>query len=158
MTGTRSRILALALVAVAALSAAGGFLLAGANGQAPKVTVYKTPTCGCCTAWVEYIENAGFRVEAHDVQQAELNALKQEQGMEWNLASCHTAFVDGYVVEGHVPATEIRRLLDERPDVAGITVPGMPVGSPGMEIGDRQDPYDVLTFDGEGNTAIFASY
>lgn len=130
----------------------------GDAGSAPAVTVYKTETCACCNAWVDHLREEGFPVTAHDVSQQALNAEKQSAGLTYNLASCHTAHVDGYVIEGHVPAAEIRRLLEEKPEAAGLTVPGMPVGSPGMEHGNRRDPYDVLIFDGDGETSIYASY
>lgn len=148
---------------------AAGALLAGVVGvtgwwlgvtepEAAEVTVYKTETCGCCNAWVDHLRAEGFAVTAHDVSQNELNAEKQAAGLTYGLASCHTAYVDGYAIEGHVPAETIRRLLEERPQAAGLTVPGMPVGSPGMEHGDRRDPYDVLLFDEDGNTEVYASY
>lgn len=122
------------------------------------VEVYLAPTCGCCGEWVAYLEEEGVAVTTHEVDQATLNDKKREAGLRAGLASCHTAFVEGYVIEGHVPLPDIRRLLEERPDVAGLTVPGMPVGSPGMEMGDRRDPYDVLTFRADGETEVFASY
>lgn len=122
------------------------------------IKVFKTATCGCCTAWVEHLEAAGFDVEAVDVSHDELNDLKAAAGLRRDLASCHTAFIDGYVVEGHVPAADIRRMIEERPGITGITVPGMPVGSPGMEVGDRFDPYDVIAFDSEGGTDVFAHH
>ncbi|QIT56631.1 DUF411 domain-containing protein [Aquisalimonas sp. 2447] len=152
---------AAALVVVAAGAAwaiAGGGNATPAATDSDTVKVYKTPQCGCCTAWEDYLRDEGFNVDAEDVDQRELNSIKQEAGLTRELASCHTAFVGGYVVEGHVPAADIRRLLEERPDVDGIAVPGMPVGSPGMEMGDRKDPYDVVTFaDGE-RVGTFSSY
>ena len=103
------------------------------------------------------MEGAGFVVEAHDV--SDLAAVKQEQQVPGELQSCHTAIVDGYVIEGHVPAEDISRLLAERPDVAGLAVPGMPIGSPGMEIeGTPAQPFDVVTFDAEGNVSVFSSH
>lgn len=130
------------------------------TGSAPAkavVTVYKSPTCGCCHQWIAHLEEAGYEVEAHDVD--DLRPIKQEFGIPQPLASCHTAIVDGYRVEGHVPAREIDRLLSERPEVAGLSVPGMPMGSPGMEVpGQPAQPYDVLSFDEAGNTAVYASY
>jgi len=119
---------------------------------APVITVYKTPTCGCCKAWVEHLRAHGFQVETHD--KMSLRSIKEEYGVPRELESCHTAVVDGYVVEGHVPADLIERMLKERPQIAGLTVPGMPMGSPGME-GPRKDPYDVLTFDREGKTTVY---
>ena len=121
----------------------------------PIVTTYKSPTCGCCSEWVEHMEDAGFVVEAQDV--SDLAAVKQEQQVPGELQSCHTAIVDGYVIEGHVPEADIRRLLKDRPAVAGLTVPRMPMGSPGME-GPRHDNYDVLTFTSSGDTTVFGRY
>ena len=121
----------------------------------PQVTVYKTATCGCCKKWVSHLEENGFEVEAIDLR--DLNMIKSMSGIKPGLASCHTARVGGYVVEGHVPADDIKRLLRERPEVKGLTVPGMPHGSPGMETG-RQDPYQVLTFGADGKTEVFSQY
>jgi hypothetical protein len=132
-----------------------------AAGQKPaaagptKITVYKTPTCGCCAKWVEHMKAAGFAPTVNDLP--ELSAIKTKHAIPPALQSCHTALVDGYIVEGHVPADLVQKMLKERPKVAGIAVPGMPMGSPGMEQGDRKDPYDVLTFDASGNTTVFAS-
>ena len=123
----------------------------------PIVTTYKSPTCGCCSEWVKHMEDAGFVVEAHDV--SNLATVKQEQQVPGELQSCHTAIVDGYVIEGHVPAEDINRLLAERPDVAGLAVPGMPIGSPGMEMaGTPAQPFDVISFDAEGSISVFASH
>jgi hypothetical protein len=121
----------------------------------PKVTVYKTPTCGCCKKWVTHLEKSGFEVETIDMR--DLGMIKSMSGVEPKLASCHTAQVGGYVIEGHVPADDIKRLLSEHPAVKGLTVPGMPHGSPGMETG-RKVPYQVLTFDAEGKTQVFAQH
>lgn len=114
--------------------------------------VWKTPACGCCTVWVDHMRDAGFTVETEDLR--DLSEIKARLGVGWELSSCHTAVVDGYVVEGHVPASVVRRLLEERPQVVGIAVPGMPIGSPGME-GPNPEIYDVLTFDREGRTALY---
>ena len=124
--------------------------------EAPTITVYKSPTCGCCNKWITHLQDNGFHVIARDVD--DVVPYKQRAGLTPQLASCHTAFIDGYAVEGHVPARDIRRLLEERPAVQGLTVPGMPVGSPGMELGDRKDPYEVLTFDETGEAAVFSRY
>ena len=113
----------------------------------PEVQVYKSPTCGCCEKWVEHLRAEGFTVRTNDV--ADVTPIKLENGVAPELSACHTAFVGGYVVEGHVPASDIRRLLAERPAVAGLAVPGMPVGSPGME-GPRPVPYEVLSFGARG--------
>jgi hypothetical protein len=122
---------------------------------APTLVVYKTPTCGCCKAWVSAMEDAGFTVETHDV--ADLAPVKHAAGVPSELQACHTARIGGYVVEGHVPAADIRRLLAERADIAGIATPGMPAGSPGME-GAYKDRYDVMTFGIDRRTTVFASH
>jgi len=121
------------------------------------VIVYKSPTCGCCTGWVEHMQEQGFKVEVHDV--SDLNAIKRQFAVPSDLESCHTALHGGYVIEGHVPAEDIRRLLAERPAIAGIAAPGMPVGSPGMEVpGRAADRYDVVAFDKSGGRSTFASH
>ena len=122
------------------------------------VLVYKSPTCGCCTLWTEHLRANGFQVEAQNVSDARLLALEQEAGIGDDLASCHTAKVGGYVVEGHVPAADIQRLLKERPPVTGIAVPGMPMGSPGMEQGGRTDSYNVIAFSKGGRRSVFATH
>lgn len=121
------------------------------------VTVYKSPTCECCKKWVDHLRSSGFRVAT--VDQEDVTPVKQQYGVGEQVASCHTAVVGGYVVEGHVPAEDIKRLLLERPAVAGIAAPGMPVGAPGMEMpGNPGERYDVVSFDRLGNTRIFASH
>lgn len=135
-----------------------GLLLVAGPVAAATMTVYKTATCGCCKAWVEHVRAAGFEVEARDVAHGELVAHKRELGVDPALASCHTAVVDDYVIEGHVPAADIRRLLDERPDVAGLAVPGMPAGSPGMEVGGRTEAYGVIAFDAAGGMRLYSHY
>lgn len=165
MIGRRKRV---GVMAVLGLAGVGGMAAALMSGGAPvsaaaaandeTVTVYKTPLCGCCSAWVEHLRNEGLTVESRDVSQRELMALKQEHGVSRDLASCHTATVDGYVIEGHVPAADVQRLLDERPEADGLAVPGMPVGSPGMEQGARSEPYEVVVFAGGSKSGVFASY
>ena len=123
--------------------------------RTPAITVYKSPTCGCCGAWVKHLNSNGFKVEAHDV--ADLDSIKRRLGVRPELASCHTASVGGYTIEGHVPASDIKRLLAERPKAKGLAVPGMPVGSPGMETGPPQ-PYATLLFDQAGGTQVFARH
>ena len=121
-----------------------------------EVTVYKSPTCGCCTEWVGHLRRHGFRVRTEDL--TDLSSIKTRHGVPAALQSCHTALVEGYVVEGHVPADLVERLLRERPRIAGLAVPGMPVGSPGMEVpGVPADRYRVLTFDRSGKTDVFAT-
>ena len=124
-----------------------------ADQPLPPVLVYKTPTCGCCNGWVAHLEGAGFTVDARNV--TDIMSVKRDGGVPVAMSSCHTALIDGYVVEGHVPVEQIKRLLAERPDVAGIAVPGMPVGSPGMEGGNPQ-PYRVLAFGHDGSASVFA--
>jgi hypothetical protein len=119
----------------------------------PTILVYKSPTCGCCNGWIEHLEASGFTVDARDVR--DLMSVKRDGGVPPAMSSCHTAIVDGYVVEGHVPAEQVKRLLAERPAVAGIAVPGMPIGSPGME-GPNPQPYQVLAFTHDGRTDVFA--
>ena len=119
------------------------------------LVVYKTPSCGCCKGWVSKMREAGFAVEVHDLP--DLAAVKRDAGVPDELQACHTARIGGYVVEGHVPAADIRRLLAERPAVKGIATPGMPMGSPGME-GAYNDRYDVMTFGGAGKSTVFASH
>jgi len=119
-----------------------------------EITVYRSASCGCCKKWEDYLRTNGFTVK--DVVQDDLSTLKAESGVTGKLASCHTAFVGGYVVEGHVPAADIQRLLKEKPKVLGITAPGMPGAGPGMDTG--KDPYEVLTFDAKGNTTVWAKH
>lgn len=140
-------------LAVGAALVAGALVVVSGGGQAATtVTVYKSPTCGCCSNWIAHLEEAGYAVEAHD--QNDVRPIKAELGVAPELGSCHTAVVEGYVIEGHVPADAIARLLEERPNIVGLAVPGMPVGSPGME-GPNPQPYEILAFDAEGNVSVF---
>jgi len=121
--------------------------------------VYKSPTCGCCKAWVERMQAAGFDMRVTDLSEAALQKEKARLGVGDNLQSCHTAIVHGYVVEGHVPAADIQRMLREKPKIAGIAAPGMPRGSPGMEVpGGAKDAYDVIAFTKAGKTSVYASH
>lgn len=122
----------------------------------PQVEVNKSPTCGCCGAWVEHLRRNGFKVATHNVEN--LGAIKERVGVPYGKGSCHTAEVGGYFVEGHVPAEQIKRLLAERPKAKGLTVPRMPIGSPGMESGNRVDPYEVLLVHEDGTTSVYAQY
>ena len=140
----------------AACSAAA--LAAPARAATAQMQVLKSPTCGCCSAWVTHIADAGLIVETQDVSQDVLWAAKDKAGITAALSSCHTGFIEGYVIEGHVPASDIQRLLAERPDAVGLTVPGMPIGSPGMEMGDQRDAFDTLLVLRDGNTVVFASH
>lgn len=125
--------------------------------KGPAVQVYKDPTCGCCSQWVEHLRKAGFSTAVTDAE--DMTAIKTKLGVPQKARSCHTASVDGYVIEGHVPVADVQRLLKERPKIVGIGVPGMPIGSPGMEVASvKPQPYDVLAFDKAGQTTVFASY
>ncbi|MFZ1539661.1 MAG: DUF411 domain-containing protein [Chromatiaceae bacterium] len=130
-------------------------LSTAALAEGPKVTVYKSPTCGCCTQWISHLRKDGFDVDPVDVK--DLSIVKSMSGIKPEQASCHTAQVDGYVIEGHVPADDIRRLLAERPDARGLTVPGMPMGSPGMDSPNPQH-YQVLLIGKDGSTQVFAEH
>ena len=141
---------------------AGGLTLGGmtasqlfALAPAKEATVYKTPTCGCCKKWVEHLEKSGYKVTAHDV--ADVGPYKKRYGVPDSLGSCHTAIVtSGYIIEGHVPADVIDKLVAQAPkDIIGLAVPGMPAGSPGMEVGTKEK-YDVIAFDKAGKTKVFA--
>lgn len=122
----------------------------------PVIEVHSDPNCGCCGAWVEHLQDNGFEVAHH--KQPDMRSIKIEQGVAPELASCHTAMVEGYVIEGHVPAADIKQLLEQRPDIAGLSVPGMPHGTPGMETG-RVDDYAVLSFTRDDRTPeIFREY
>jgi hypothetical protein len=128
-----------------------------AQPSLPGVTVHKSATCGCCKIWVERLRSAGFPVEVRDVDN--LNDVKQRVGIPYGMGSCHTAEVDGYFVGGHVPMEDIKRLLREKPDARGLTVPGMPAGSPGMEVPSGQvQPYEVLLVGRDGSTTVFSRH
>jgi hypothetical protein len=133
-------------------------LLANAEEQAPQIVrVSKTPTCGCCGLWVTHLEKAGFKTEVRNFD--DLTPIKQRLGVPASLGSCHTAEVGGHFIEGHVPADDIKRLLRERRQGRGLTVPGMPAGSPGMEVpSGRVERYDVLFVRDDGSTEVFATH
>ena len=125
---------------------------------AQTMNVYKSASCGCCKLWIRHVEKAGFTARSQDLATGQLARLKADAKLAPDLQSCHTAKVDGYVIEGHVPAADIRRLLAEKPDAIGLTVPGMPLGSPGMEPGDDKEPYEVLLVKRDGTTEVFSRY
>lgn len=142
--------------ALAALALAAVTLTAALPARKPgEMLVYKSPTCGCCKKWVDQMRQQGFTVTTRDLD--DVTPIKADLGVPTAAQSCHTAVIDGYVIEGHVPAADIKRLLAEKPRVTGLAVPGMVVGSPGME-GPDPEPYDVLTFDGKGHTTVFAKH
>ncbi|MBF0180879.1 MAG: DUF411 domain-containing protein [Magnetococcales bacterium] len=152
----RVRLKRWSLAGLAGLAVIGGLALRPAEGEELAV-VWKSRTCGCCKLWVQHLEAHGFRVEARDVE--DLSAKKRQLGVPPAMESCHTAEIGGYLVEGHVPAEDVRRLLAEKPAVRGIAAPGMPVGSPGMEVpGQKPDPYEVIAFTPDGKTRVFTRH
>ncbi|MEA3247040.1 MAG: DUF411 domain-containing protein [Gemmatimonadota bacterium] len=140
-------------IAVVGRSARGaaGF---GARSPLPPMTVYKTPTCGCCKDWIKHVEGSGFKVKPVDMD--DLSPIKRSAGVPPAMESCHTALVGPYVVEGHVPADLVKKMLDEKPKVVGLSVPGMVVGSPGMEQGTVKQPYNVVAFTRDGKSSVYA--
>ncbi len=146
------------LLAVAGPAAAADTKVAKGAVSLPSVQVAKTATCGCCRAWVDHMRAAGFEVTAQNMAMGELSRLKAKEGIVPRLASCHTAKVGGYVIEGHVPAKDVERLLQLKPDAIGLSVPGMPMGSPGMEMGSGRDAYDVVLINKDGSTSVFSTY
>lgn len=152
----RSFVAVLPFIFVACSGQAGGARESASTKKASSLTVYKTPSCGCCNAWVEHVKASGFDVRTIEV--ADTAPVAAQYAVPRALRSCHTAVVEGYAIEGHVPAREIRRLLEERPDIAGLAVPGMPIGSPGMEMGNRRDSYQVIAFNQNGQGRVFANY
>jgi len=127
-----------------------------ALGGPKEMTVYRSPTCGCCEKWIAHMQKQGFTVK--DILSEDMDAVKQKLGIPPNLQSCHTAVVDGYVVEGHVPAGDVKKLLKTKPQAAGLAAPGMPAGSPGMEMGGGKANFPVLLFDKKGNAGTFNEY
>ncbi len=131
-------------------------LLNRQSDELPTVTVYKSPTCGCCAKWVDHMKANGFEVNVTDMP--DVTPMKTRFGLPVALASCHTAVIDGYVVEGHVPADVVKKMLNEKPDITGIAVPGMPIGSPGMEVEGRPaQQYDILAFTKDGKYSVYES-
>ncbi|MDJ0591785.1 MAG: DUF411 domain-containing protein [Pleurocapsa sp. MO_226.B13] len=122
-----------------------------------EMTVYRSPSCGCCGVWVEHALKHGFQIK--DVKTEEMEALKQQHNIPSELASCHTTIIDGYVMEGHIPADDIKRFLTEKPDnIVGLVVPGMPIGTPGMEAKEIEQPFQVLAFNDRGEVEVFREY
>jgi hypothetical protein len=145
--------------AVAVSAAALSVVIAAAPSATPSakpaITVYKDPSCGCCRNWIDHLIKHGYRVDAKDTP--DMGQIKSTLGVPTDLRSCHTAVVGGYLIEGHVPAADIDRLLATKPNVKGLAVPGMPMGSPGME-GSMKQHYQVMAFDRTGKGRVFASY
>jgi len=150
---TRREWLRVALGGAAATMATGMLTIPAFAAVPIAITVYKSPTCGCCTKWIDHLRASGFEVTANDMD--DLSEVKATFGVPAELESCHTATVGKYVVEGHVPADLIQKMLKEQPAIAGLAVPGMPMGSPGME-GGRKDAYDVIAFDRKGTRSVYA--
>ncbi len=145
-------------IVAAVLTVFVGVVAIAAQRPAPTMEVYKSPTCGCCSKWVEHVRSGGFTVKVTELADAELDSLKEKHGIPRTAQSCHTGLVGGYVVEGHVPVAEVQRLLKERPAVAGIAVGGMPLGSPGMEVpGQKPQTYNVVTFDKQGALKVYST-
>lgn len=142
------------------LSLAAAFAVArpALAADLPQIHVVKDAGCGCCNAWIGHVRDGGFPVSFEEMEPDALAALKARLGISADLASCHTAQVERYVIEGHVPAADIRRLLEDRPDALGLTVPGMPYGSPGMGEESAREAYDVLLIARDGSTTVFSSY
>ena len=133
-------------------------LLLPAVTVAASLEMMTTGGCACCHAWARHLREAGHEVVVKDLAMGQLTKMKLDAGVPAALTACHTAKLEGYLIEGHVPAREVRRLLDERPEALGLVVPGMPVGSPGMESGSTREPYKVLLFKKDGSTEVYASY
>ena len=146
------------LLASGAAFGAGAALPALAQGARSEIHVLKDPNCGCCTAWIDILKSEGFRVTTETSFGTALSRYKIDNGIPIEMVSCHTGKTDGYMIEGHVPAADIRRLLQERPEAVGLAVPGMPYGSPGMGPEDRREAYDVHLIRHDGSTEVFSSY
>jgi hypothetical protein len=149
--------LAIAAIAIAALGIGAAAQPKPVSSRTP-IVVYKTPTCGCCALWVEHMRQNGFQPEVHDVSAAQVRAVSQAAGLKDEGTSCHTAKVGSYIVEGHVPASDVQRMLKDKPAIAGIAAPGMPMGSPGMEQGGAKEAYDVVAFTKDGKTSVYAKH
>ena len=151
--GNRIRI-SLASLTLGIVLALGANVWIAAQATRPQMTVYKSATCGCCSKWVEHMQANGFDVKAINVD--DIDKVKRERGVPADATSCHTAIVNGYIVEGHVPADAVLKVLKEKPAIAGIAVPGMPMGSPGMEIpGGQKEAFNIVAFDKAGKTTVY---
>jgi hypothetical protein len=149
-------------LAIGLVAAAAWLTTAAAQSSKPTaltLDVYKSPTCGCCAKWVDHMKEAGFTVKVTEKSEDALDAVKTSSGVPQTAQSCHTALAGGYFIEGHVPAADVKRLLQEKPALAGIAVPGMPTGSPGMEVpGVAPQAFKVIAFDKKGTSSVFASH
>jgi len=151
----KNRMKNLTLIIVLALFGLNVNAEEGTSGNL-QIEVYRSPSCGCCSKWLAHLRENQFDVK--DFVTNDVQAIKEKYGVTQNMASCHTAIIDGYVVEGHVPADDIKKMLALKPEIIGISVPGMPVGTPGMEMGAKKDAYEVISFDKQGNNKVFSSY
>lgn len=142
-------------IAILAVSVFLGLNFTSKNAYAEEILVYKSPTCGCCKKWVTHLKKEGFDVTTKDV--SNVKPIKNQMGVKSKFQSCHTAKVGKYFIEGHVSADDIKKLLKEKPDIKGLAVPGMPMGSPGME-GHRKDEYNVFAIDNNNNTTIYSKH
>ncbi|MCW8899623.1 MAG: DUF411 domain-containing protein [Gammaproteobacteria bacterium] len=145
----------IAAIAVFSISLSMSYVFLSNTATAEEITVYKSPTCGCCNKWVKHLEGQGFDVKTQNIQN--INQIKNEHGVQQQFQSCHTAIIGKYFIEGHVPANDIKKLLKEQPDIKGLAVPGMPMGSPGME-GHRKDRYDVVAIDKNNKVSVYSNY
>lgn len=145
----------LSITSILSVSIYIGFNLTNKNAYAEDIMVYKSPTCGCCKKWVKHLREEGFNVKTKDYH--DMKPIKQTLGVKSQFQSCHTAKIGKYFIEGHVSASDIKRLLKEKPDIKGLSVPGMPMGSPGME-GHRKDKYDVIAIDKNNNAMVFSKH
>lgn len=145
----------LAAIALSVAAATGLFSPKYLPADEADITVYKSPTCGCCSKWIDHLEDNGLSVAVRDRQN--MQPIKKEFGVDGQYQSCHTALIGGYVIEGHVPAADIKRLVSEKTAIKGLAVPGMPMGSPGME-GPRTDNYSVLAIDQDGSASVYNRY
>lgn len=144
----------LAALLFAALLSSGAAL--AAEQSSPQLQVFKSASCGCCADWIKHMTTNGFEAKAQDVASGALARIKKDAGIRPQYASCHTARIGGYAIEGHVPAEDVKRLLAEKPDAVGLAVPGMPIGSPGMESGDTREAYEVLLIKKDGSTEVWS--
>jgi hypothetical protein len=145
-------------LAIAGIIGVAAQTKAPATAALPRVTVYKTSSCGCCKLWVDHMKTNGFDVQAMDVSAADVRGISKAAGLKDQDTSCHTAKIGDYTVEGHVPAADIKRMLKEKPAIAGLSAPGMPMGSPGMEQGNTKEPYDVIAFKKDGTSTVYAKH
>lgn len=127
------------------------------NLDIPSITVYRSPACSCCGNWIEHMQKHGFKIQA-DIKTEHVEEIKQKYHLPENLASCHTAIINSYVMEGHIPADDIKLFMQQQPQLAGLAVPGMTVGTPGMELGNEKQPFSVMTFNHQGEVKLFKQY